>query len=1080
MAEAVPSRSEGENQAEAPKTNGQLKEAEEKSRLKDQKEAPGKEEPQAGQAPEIAYSQAKIAVDITEAVGEAKEKKGQVRVSSDEMESLKRLIKSFGLACGINSKIIDELDQMPLEQVVLLAHKVLKNAKIIGAGKVDLARIAKIKEYSDEKLAEEKVRGVVTLVEDFGRVSRAGGPGTTEPAEETDWTLELPDKASVPEQLGRYVEQIEKLKEASQLVQMRRLPIIDRSLHEAILKGEIADDEKAEVVKKVVDGRIERLSMAEAEAAREARKISAPALKEEINKYTDESKPEVKEIKAKFRDLDRRRREELVGDIERHANTYYKQILSGWTPDIDELKVRLLDLAKIGADPEALEFRQWRAATLAGRLDAAVSIKQIFETPVIWEETPEKLNEIYRIMEATDLSVEDMSATINRAIDMISSVAPDTHEGRTVRTRLVKELEAFRAIHSLRIQLERHDMDPTEFLPLYRSYFDDETLIHFVERFALDEKDRQFWSTRDNQAVNLLDVSFELYSQRLRDERIKMNMIEEMTRHGIENPFSDAELRSFEEWLGIPLTDELKGQIKELRMYFKAKMQAKIDSTADLAGYSVDDIWGMKKVITLADGREVDFLKQTHDVIDEWYRKKTLQGASGMIEEDDLAALREEFGPKIAQKLREKLGHEPTAEELTEEVSGFLKEFKGKDFLDIRRRELLEQLENELKGMGLAVKDTDNSIKSVDFGDLREFGTLESIDLNAYHFAWLMEWSSYDSIRIYARNRESQWRDDYDHLVFHQGTNLFFGRQIDQTWEFLHEQNENRGRPKENDVNRIWKSFLPGKHSWMFPQNGLMTRWADFFMTDEQKALVELRTREIMRQWDFDNEKYHKDFYDWMRSVVKRDMIESGEISFGKEVVGVGGKKLSEVAEAMKVKKFEFIDIFIDRQSHKKFTDPAILQDYLANPTEAKFLEIGDKVNEFYSSRDVRLFPWMTLALRAHWEVASKHRQRLFNIRNLNAAAGEGLTDSLIGVGQMDRKQGEHEKRNLFGFSSVGVGGFFGTTPFRRVRQGLEDVRRIAWELKTAPFFVLLGAIWGGFTEFIKQFPKQVFGGGNR
>jgi len=186
MAEAVPSRSEGENQAEAPKTNGQLKEAEEKSRLKDQKEAPGKEEPQAGQAPEIAYSQAKIAVDITEAVGEAKEKKGQVRVSSDEMESLKRLIKSFGLACGINSKIIDELDQMPLEQVVLLAHKVLKNAKIIGAGKVDLARIAKIKEYSDEKLAEEKVRGVVTLVEDFGRVSRAGGPGTTEPAEETD------------------------------------------------------------------------------------------------------------------------------------------------------------------------------------------------------------------------------------------------------------------------------------------------------------------------------------------------------------------------------------------------------------------------------------------------------------------------------------------------------------------------------------------------------------------------------------------------------------------------------------------------------------------------------------------------------------------------------------------------------------------------------------------------------------------------------------------------------------------------------------------------------------------------------
>src|SRR3972149_7951543 len=101
MTEAVPSRFEGENQAEAPKTNGQLKEADDKGRLKDQKEAPGKEEPQAGQAPEIAYSQAEIAVDITEAVGEAKEK-GQVLVSSKELESLKDLIKDFGLACGIN------------------------------------------------------------------------------------------------------------------------------------------------------------------------------------------------------------------------------------------------------------------------------------------------------------------------------------------------------------------------------------------------------------------------------------------------------------------------------------------------------------------------------------------------------------------------------------------------------------------------------------------------------------------------------------------------------------------------------------------------------------------------------------------------------------------------------------------------------------------------------------------------------------------------------------------------------------------------------------------------------------------
>ena len=137
-----------------------------------------------------------------------------------------------------------------------------------------------------------------------------------------------------------------------------------------------------------------------------------------------------------------------------------------------------------------------------------------------------------------------------------------------------------------------------------------------------------------------------------------------------------------------------------------------------------------------------------------------------------------------------------------------------------------------------------------------------------------------------------------------------------------------------------------------------MTRWANFFISDEQRDEVERRTRRMMEQWDFDNEKYHKEFGEWMWNVVVRDMIESGEISLASDTSGTEGKKLSEVAKEMKLRKFEFIDVFVDRTKHKKFTDPEGLQDYLADPTEAKFVTISDKVKGkfFLKTEDPHFF----------------------------------------------------------------------------------------------------------------------------
>ena len=1059
-----------ENPGEARRTNGEAKRTKdssgkkgrsEKQTAKEAKRAERRREEEKKWRKEIEdntpkdqkiqYEKAEIPIKVVRAFQDVSEE-GSVLIDDKELADLKKFLQTY-------TKLKpDAIAKMSKGEIVAAAQIVLKTSQIVTSeegleAKLQKADVGEVQ--TGEILGSDKVDRHIEEVDEYQKMIDRSGPGTTEGTPpEKDWTEALPDESTVPSELRPYVQQIQKLKGDSETVQSRRLPVIERSLTEAILKGEITDDENAQAVKEVLDRRNEDLTekVAQAQAERELQRhgfISEEG-EAEIRQYVSEHEAE---IRAKYIELDPQEQNKLVGDIERHASTYYKQIVSGFgVVNIDDAKRMLFAIARQGEDPEG--FRRWRAVKLADKLDAGVRVNQLYEPPVDWEETPQKISEILRTMEATDLSVEDLNTTIQQAIIMIRNVAPDTRAGRQMRDSLISELDAFRGVHSLRITLEKHDMDPTDFINLYRQYFDDKTLANFVQRFGKDRLGRQFQNDK-GEAVNLLDISFELYMQKLRDERIKMNIVEEMTKHAISNQFGGSELTDFKRWLNQDLEGKLqdgktiKETIEELRQYFAKKMQAKIDDPDDpdhqaLRGLSVDDVWGRKKA---------NFLNVTHDVIREWHDKKTLQGAFGVITKDDLEELKEEFPDKFSEA------------------------WKGQEFLNIRRNILLDQMQGELSQMGLKVLNEKGEEQKINIETLREYGTLESVGLNAYHLAWMMGWSTYDSIRIYSRDSTSQLRDDYDHLVFHDSTNLFFGRQLDQTWEHYSEMNENRGRSKENDVNRIWKQYLPGKHSWLFPQNNMMTRWSDFFLSDAQKNEVAGRTKEYMREWDFDNEKYHGEFAGWMKNAVVRDMIESGEISFGKGGVEAGGTRLSKIAEEMKLRKFEFIDLWVDRTSHKKFTDPAILQDYLANPNQDKFIDMNDKVNEFYSTRDARLFPWMTLALRAHWEISNKHRLRLFDKQNLAAEAGEKLTRDLVGIGYMERKQGEKEKKKMFGFNQfagANFGEFFGTTPFRWTRRTLEDMRRFAWEFKLVPFGASLAGIWAAIAAFFKQLPKEL------
>ncbi|OGD88983.1 hypothetical protein A3J17_01195 [Candidatus Curtissbacteria bacterium RIFCSPLOWO2_02_FULL_40_11] len=787
----------------------------------------------------------------------------------------------------------------------------------------------------------------------------------------------------------------------------------------------------------------------------------------------------------------------LVGDIDSDAALYLKQITAGYGVGIDRAKRSIWQRAQ-GEDPQGI--REWRALRSIESLDESIRVQQLTETPVIWREVPDKLASVYTQMESMDFTVEELQVVTSQAIQLVRSVTPDDPEGRELRDKLVDQLEAFRGFHSMRITMERNDMDPERMLEIFKQYFDDETWQHFAERFAKDSRSREFLVlkkdehgdfldnkgnvTKDENAaarenINVFDVAFSQYSERLRQERIKMNMVEELTKHAIENPLGAGAVSEIEKGMRIRLSIEQKADLENLRQYFVRKTQEKINETQELKGRSVDEVWGRKREINGVECLR-GFYGITHQIVQDWSAKETLQGAFGNVSEKDLKDLMLHFGM------------DPSNKDDFEKARG---EFLNKDFLQIRRGEMLQELEKELNEQDVRVDLKDGTTRKLDLVDLMQSGFLESVDSNAYYTTWMFEWSNYDGIRIYSRDTVSNLDDDFESLVFHQNTNMFYGRHIDHIWEFYHDTNENRGRPKENDVNRIWKQYLPGKHHYLFPQNSTMVRWTEHFMNAEQKATLQRRTEEMMRQYDFDNEKYHEDYVGWMRNAAMMDMIESGEVSMSAADNNV---KFSEIMKQGKVRKFEMIDVFVDRNKHKEYAGPQAFQAYLANPTNERFIELNDKTKTFYSTRGARQFPFMTLAFRAHWDVNSKHRRRLFDTDNLTSVAAEHTAETLQSRGDMERKQVEHEKRKLLGFKSMKVGGamgvpkvgefetpgafgaMLGTTPFRRLRQGLEFGRKSAWEAKhvplVLPLFAVFGFIWGGFTEFLKQGVNQASG----
>ncbi len=1094
MAEAVPQRQEEESK-EKRQSDGETKRARSKAEEKrSQKRAERKqnEEKQQSQTrklevkeedhPVIPYKKAKSAIKIIAAIQD----EHKVVVSPGELLQFKNLLLEFG---GLDQKVVNKMTD---GEIVAEAQSVLRNAKAIKLDDKDfeyeqesmegtethlkvekaLAKklIAKVQSTDEETLTADKAEHYLE-VEEFAQATEKGGPGAMEGEEEPEaetavQTLPLreiiaklkilvrtgdntPDNPQWITWTGRLQEAINEFNLSVQQRQFLNVYDFVTTIEEAIYTSEHYEPP-------LPDGR--------------------KAI--EILETFLTSRP-IENFKSKFEDLDKdfqtvydrmddKMRKIILEDLEIALGTQLQGILAGWNKpenvrayvfggiytDSEGNVTRTRGIIdKVSRDyersigGEVVGLRAWRATKEIYGTEESVSIDLLTKPPARWQEVPERITNIYRFIERTDYTPEQLQENIGKAIRMIERVQTEDSEGRRILNELNEELKAFQAFHSFRVQLERATMNPDTLINVFQNLFDDETWVNFAKRFAHDSRLRKFMSENDQEYLNLLDEAVSIYFGQLEDERKRMNNVEEMTKRELHldaNTGDDEKIVIFE-------------FVKKLSSRGNETLFGRINSVADLDNLSPSEKQQLMRIINRAWRYDVANMAEA---IQSWLDTNTLLGAFGKDKDgaDNLDKRRAE--------LRERLKHVLVTRGLRlEKDERFL-------MLEQQLREKYTGQELESKIEELRQQRTQELIDELD-----KFGFLEAVDKNAYHLAWAFAWSDFDIIRIYGVNYKTKKLAQVpQQIAFAQHTKMFYSRHIDHFMDFI--INEERGRGyEETEVNAIFRKKLLGEHGNLLPQNRTMVRFAKYFMTAEQLEEVERRTKEMMRKADFVPDEsyrraletesandpnsgvrdpYFEGFIGWARSAAIAEMIDSGDTSF----FSFSQARFSTIAH--KLRQFEMIDLYSDRKAALAYFDRSQLQGYMRDPSNERFLQINDKDAVFYSGRNVRLWPWMNMAVKIHWEIANKHWRRLLDVDNMQSGAGESLVDLLVQNGAIKKEQGNYFKHELLGFAK---GKFLGNVVFRRTRQYGEVARFAAWESKFLPFGVSIAMIW----EFIKR-----------
>lgn len=662
------------------------------------------------------------------------------------------------------------------------------------------------------------------------------------------------------------------------------------------------------------------------------------------------------------------------------------------------------------------EMLRWRMVTSQEGFDLNYGEIQIQQPTADWRDSEQNLDRILRMLESTDFDEQQLSGALSSAAGIVQSIpinsltGEERKEAEQKQKELTEKIQAVLAINQFHATMELADMKPDEVMKAL-GHLKDHTFQLYFERFSKDAKGHEFAQIKKadgkTSKLNLLDVGMNIYMKRLNRERKVMNFVEKWTKDG-----------------GVKTGKAEAGVEDECEA-------ARVFLAKNLKSRNVGDV---KQVVL------------------EWYQTHTLVGTS-----NEHSGNPDVEATLIARK-KEMIGDKKMFETKTD---------KEKADLDGRLWDggLIEELRDHKVEWLLSDKEREGSKEEVEkraddkIKELIDTGLIDQVMNNAHKLSWMMAWSDYDGIRIHDPNEfEYEGKKQIGAYVYNQSTHMFHGRMLDHAWEFL--VDEGRGRvPK---TNLLMQSQMLGERGNLLPQNRSMVRFAEALLGEDQVKEWFKKEKGGLKnigKLDVDN---NKEEAGWTKSAILSELIDNGEISFE-------NANWSEFFQEKGSWKYKFIDLYGDRTAMMKYMDRGALQKYLQTPNSELFLQINS-IDNFYSGREVRLQPWMKLAIPAHLKTGDYWKKWWGLSYRMTHSEKEDVIEVSANTNRLDAKYKDSMKRD-----NLGWGGMPGVMPVRNVRQlaeaadiavrvGSTESVKSSWRV---PFAV------GG--EFWKQGIKYMF-----
>lgn len=324
--------------------------------------------------------------------------------------------------------------------------------------------------------------------------------------------------------------------------------------------------------------------------------ILSPATRAEISQIRERISDRFKNLEDGKKQRDPGGLASLYQVLEANESSYLRSLRSGFFGDIavaEQETFRTVARERYRELAGEQGLLEWRAVTQMENMDRLHRVDFLRGSPIDWRESVINAKQNLLFIESTDFPPEQLQDALSRVVritDDLNAVIP-TLSGREREDaeEMLRDVNEFKdsveAIYRYRVTVEGASMNPERVLPVFESpSWKDITFKYYFKRFSKDHREREFVDQNDNK-FNLLDKAMQLYFKTFREERLRMNKIEDLTLGELDPNSNDTDVQWFVNWMRS-------------------------------RNYALSD-WGRD-------------LGRTREAISEWYRTSTLLGAHGV------------------------------------------------------------------------------------------------------------------------------------------------------------------------------------------------------------------------------------------------------------------------------------------------------------------------------------------------------------------------------------------------------------------------------------------------------------------